>query len=184
VDKVLHTVLKTTVFLRQCASSHRTMEQDENKTLHMREAIRLSVQNVESGKGGPFGCVVVKDGKIISRGANEVTLTNDPTAHAEVVAIRKACKELGSFQLDDCEIYCSCEPCPMCLGAIYWARPKAIFYANTKTDAAAIDFDDAFIYAEIERPIGERKLFTQQMMREEALVAFEKWKTSPLKTDY
>lgn len=151
---------------------------------HMREAIRLSMENVESGKGGPFGAVIVKDGVIIARGANEVTSTNDPTAHAEVVAIRKACKELGSFQLDDCEIYCSCEPCPMCLGAIYWARPKAIYYANTKTDAAAIDFDDAFIYAEIQRPIGERKLFTHQMMREEALVAFEKWKVSPLKTDY
>jgi tRNA(Arg) A34 adenosine deaminase TadA len=128
--------------------------------------------------------VIVKEGKIIARGANEVTLTNDPTAHAEVVAIRKACKELGSFQLEDCEIYCSCEPCPMCLGAIYWARPKAIYYANTKNDAAAIDFDDTFIYAEIARPIGERQLFTRQMMREEALQAFEKWKVSPFKVDY
>ncbi|MEO8069303.1 MAG: nucleoside deaminase [Flavobacteriales bacterium] len=151
---------------------------------HMREAIRLSIENVESGKGGPFGCVVVKNGRIIARGANEVTSTNDPTAHAEVVAIRKACKELGAFQLDDCEIYCSCEPCPMCLGAIYWARPKAIYYANTKADAAAIGFDDAFIYAEIERPIGERKLFTHQMMRDEALSAFEKWRTSTRKIDY
>jgi len=150
----------------------------------MREAIRLSMENVESGKGGPFGAVIVKDGVIIARGANEVTSTNDPTAHAEVVAIRKACKELGSFQLDDCEIYCSCEPCPMCLGAIYWARPKAIWYANTKTDAASIDFDDQFIYEEIERPIGERKLFTHQLMREEALVAFEKWKTSTKKVEY
>lgn len=156
----------------------------ELKQEHMREAIRLSIANVESGKGGPFGCVVVKDGRIIARGANEVTSSNDPTAHAEVVAIRKACKELGSFQLDGCEIYCSCEPCPMCLGAIYWARPKAIYYANTKADAAAIDFDDAFIYAEIERPIGERKLFTKQMMRNEALAAFEKWKTSTKKIDY
>ena len=150
----------------------------------MREAIRLSIENVEDGQGGPFGAVVVKDGKIIARGANEVTSSLDPTAHAEVVAIRKACKELGSFQLDDCEIYCSCEPCPMCLGAIYWARPKAIYYANTKADAAAIDFDDQFIYAEIERPIGERKLFTQQMMREDALVAFEKWRASTKKIDY
>ncbi len=150
----------------------------------MREAIRLSIENVEGGKGGPFGAVVVKDGKIIARGANEVTSSNDPTAHAEVVAIREACKVLGSFQLDDCEIYCSCEPCPMCLGAIYWARPKAIFYANTKADAAAIEFDDQFIYAEIERHIDERKLFTQQMMREEALVAFEKWKSSIKKVEY
>jgi guanine deaminase len=150
----------------------------------MREAIRLSIGNVETGNGGPFGAVVVKNGQIIARGANEVTSSNDPTAHAEVVAIRKACKELGSFQLDDCEIYCSCEPCPMCLGAIYWARPKAIYYANTKADAAAIDFDDAFIYTEIERPIAERKLFTQQMMRDEALVAFEKWGSSTKKMEY
>ena len=156
----------------------------EPKQEHMREAIRISIENVESGQGGPFGAVVVKDGAIIARGANEVTSSNDPTAHAEVVAIRNACTVLGSFQLADCEIYCSCEPCPMCLGAIYWARPKAIYYANTKADAAAIDFDDAFIYSEIERPIGERKLFTQQMMREEALVAFEKWKTSAKKVEY
>ncbi|MBK9177510.1 MAG: nucleoside deaminase [Flavobacteriales bacterium] len=151
---------------------------------HMREAIRLSVENVESGKGGPFGCVIVKDGRIIARGANEVTTTNDPTAHAEVVAIRGACKALGTFQLDGCEIYCSCEPCPMCLGAIYWARPKAIYFANTKSDAAAIDFDDQFIYEEIERPIAQRRLFTRQLLRDEALVAFEKWKTSPLKIAY
>jgi tRNA(Arg) A34 adenosine deaminase TadA len=156
----------------------------KSKEGHMREAIRLSIENVESGNGGPFGAVIVKDGIIIARGANEVTTSNDPTAHAEVVAIRRACKELGSFQLDDCEIYCSCEPCPMCLGAIYWARPKAIYYANTKADAARIDFDDQFIYEEIERPIAERKLFTQQMMRDEALVAFEKWKTSTKKIEY
>ena len=156
----------------------------EPKQEYMREAIRLSIENVESGAGGPFGCVIVKDGRIIARGANEVTTTNDPTAHAEVVAIRKACQELGTFQLDDCEIYCSCEPCPMCLGAIYWARPRAIYYANTKSDAAAIDFDDQFIYEELERPIAERKLFTRQMMREEALVAFEKWKLSPFKVAY
>jgi guanine deaminase len=150
----------------------------------MREAIRLSAENVESGRGGPFGAVVVKDGRIIARGANEVTSSNDPTAHAEVVAIRKACQALGSFQLEDCEIYCSCEPCPMCLGAIYWARPRAIYFANTKSDAAAIDFDDAFIYEEIERPIDERKLFTRQLMRDEALSAFERWKTSTKKIEY
>jgi guanine deaminase len=156
----------------------------EPKQEHMREAIRLSIENVESGKGGPFGAVVVKDGVIIARGANEVTSSNDPTAHAEVVAIRKACTVLGSFQLADCEIFCSCEPCPMCLGAIYWARPKAVYFANTKDDAAAIDFDDALIYAEIARPTEQRTLFTRQMMRDEALAAFEKWKTSPLKTEY
>jgi tRNA(Arg) A34 adenosine deaminase TadA len=126
----------------------------------------------------------VKDGKVIARGANEVTSSNDPTAHAEVVAIRKACAVLGSFQLTDCEIFCSCEPCPMCLGAIYWARPKAVYFANTKDDAAAIDFDDAFIYDEIGRPVEERRLFTRQMMRDEALDAFEKWQQSTKKTEY
>ena len=129
----------------------------------MREAIRLSVENVETKAGGPFGAVVVKDGKIIARGVNQVTATNDPTAHAEVVAIRNACKTLNTFQLDGCEIYTSCEPCPMCLGAIYWARPAKLFYANSKTDAAGINFDDQFIYEEIAKPIAQRKLFTQQI---------------------
>ncbi len=158
-----------------------------NKTDHynfMREAIRLSVENVRLGKGGPFGAVVVKDGKIIARGANNVTKSNDPTAHAEVVAIRKACQVLGTFQLDGCEIYTSCEPCPMCLGAIYWARPDKLYYANSKEDAAIIEFDDQFIYEELARPISERKLFTQQMMRGEAMEAFEKWKNSLAKIEY
>jgi tRNA(Arg) A34 adenosine deaminase TadA len=124
-----------------------------------------------------FGAVVVKDGVIIARGANSVTSTNDPTAHAEVVAIRNACKELGSFQLDGCEIYTSCEPCPMCLGAIY-VRPDKMYYANTKADAAEIAFDDQFIYDEIEIPVENRKLVTEQMMREEALEAFRLWETS------
>lgn len=150
----------------------------------MREAIRLSMENVESGKGGPFGCVIVKDGKVIARGVNEVTSSNDPTAHAEVVAIRKACEAIGSFRLDDCEVYCSCEPCPMCLGAIYWARPKAIYYGNTKEDAAGIGFDDAFIYQEIARPIHGRQLITHQLLPEEALAAFEAWRSSPLKIVY
>jgi len=150
----------------------------------MKEAIRLSVENVETGKGGPFGAVIVKDGQIIARGANQVTSSNDPTAHAEVVAIRKACEVLGSFQLDGCELYTSCEPCPMCLGAIYWARPDRIYYANTKEDAKDIDFDDQFIYEEIERPISERKLFTEQMMRDEAIAAFQKWSESTGKTEY
>ena len=150
----------------------------------MLEAIRLSVKNVEEGKGGPFGAVVVKDGKIIARGVNQVTTTNDPTAHAEVVAIRNACIALNSFQLDDCEIYTSCEPCPMCLGAIYWARPAKLFYANSKEDASAINFDDQFIYEELAKPIAERKLFTKQILREEALEAFKKWSESTIKRGY
>lgn len=150
----------------------------------MAEAIALSQKGLQANQGGPFGCVIVKNDQIVGRGNNKVTSTNDPTAHAEVVAIRDACKNLNTFQLEGCEIYTSCEPCPMCLGAIYWARPRAIYYANTKSDAAAIDFDDQFIYEELERPIAERKLFTRQMMREEALVAFEKWKLSPFKVAY
>lgn len=150
----------------------------------MREAIRLSKENVESGNGGPFGAVVVKNGEIIASGVNEVTAKNDPTAHAEVVAIRKACKVLGSFQLEDCEIYCSCEPCPMCLGAIYWSRPARIFYANTKHDAAAIEFDDHFIYKELDLAIHDRSLPTVQLLRNEAQVAFDSWKNSSIRTDY
>jgi guanine deaminase len=150
----------------------------------MKEAIRLSVVNVEEGKGGPFGAVIVKDGKIIARGVNQVTSGNDPTAHAEVVAIRNACAALNSFQLEGCEIYTSCEPCPMCLGAIYWARPVKLFYANSKEDAAKIGFDDQFIYEEIAKPVEERKLFTKQLLREEALEAFKKWSESTLKKEY
>ena len=153
-------------------------------TEFMQEAIRLSISNVEAGKGGPFGAVVVKEGKIIARGVNQVTTSNDPTAHAEVVAIRNACAVLNTFQLDGCEIYTSCEPCPMCLGAIYWARPSKLYYANSKEDAAAIKFDDQFIYEEIAKPITERKLFTKQILREEALEAFKKWSESNIKTDY
>lgn len=150
----------------------------------MKEAIRLSIANVEEGKGGPFGAVVVKDGKIIARGVNMVTTNNDPTAHAEVVAIREACTILNSFQLDGCEVYTTCEPCPMCLGAIYWARPDKLYYANSKEDAAAIQFDDQFIYEEIAKPVSERKLFTKQILRDEALIAFDKWSKSTTKTEY
>lgn len=156
----------------------------QEKEKHMREAIRLSLENVTSGKGGPFGAVIVKDGKIIATGANEVTSSNDPTAHAEIVAIRNACKSLGSFQLEDCEIYCSCEPCPMCLGAIYWARPAKIYYANTKKDAADINFDDDFIYQEIELPVNNRKLPTIQILRDEAQIAFKEWSNSTKKAEY
>lgn len=150
----------------------------------MRKAIRLSIANVEKVKGGPFGAVIVKDGKVIARGSNTVTATNDPTAHAEVVAIRKACKVLKTYQLTGCEIFTSCEPCPMCLAAIYWARPDKVYYANSKEDAAAINFDDKLIYEEIAKPISERKIFTQQLLRDEALVAFKKWSESPSKIEY
>jgi len=158
----------------------RTRKQSE----FMQEAINLSIENVKSGKGGPFGAVIVKDGKIIARGANCVTSTNDPTAHAEVVAIRNACKELGTFQLDGCEIYTSCEPCPMCLGAIYWARPDRMYFANTKKDAADFQFDDQFIYNELELHFTGRKMETKQMMRKEALVAFKLWSESISKIEY
>lgn len=155
-----------------------------DKVEFMRAAIKLSIENVEKGYGGPFGAVIVKDGEIIATGVNEVTSTNDPTAHAEVVAIRKACALLKTFQLNGCELYASCEPCPMCLGAIYWARPDKIYFANSKEDATKIRFDDQFIYDEISRPISERKLFTKQMLREEALEAFDKWSHSMNKIKY
>ena len=150
----------------------------------MRRAIELSRSNVQSGNGGPFGCVVVKDGAIIAEGANSVTSANDPTAHAEVVAIRNACLKLDSFQLDDCVIYTSCEPCPMCLGAIYWARPKAVYYGNTKEDAAAIEFDDDFIYQEIDLSIGNRKMPFIPLLREEAGTAFKDWTDKTDRVDY
>ncbi len=149
--------------------------QKEPNIEFMREAIRLSVENVLLKKGGPFGCVIVKDGKIIANGANEVTSSNDPTAHAEMVAIRKACQVLKSFQLTGCEIYTSCEPCPMCLSAIYWSRADAIYFANTKSDAAKINFDDHFIYDEIAKPIEMRTIPTKEFLREEGLEAFEFW---------
>ena len=150
----------------------------------MRMAIRLSEKNVTEAKGGPFGAVIVKDGKIIAKSANKVTLTNDPTAHAEVSAIRLACKKLHTFDLSGCVIYTSCEPCPMCLGAIYWARLDTIYYANTKTDAAAIGFDDQFIYEELELKMEERKLPVIQLMRNEALAAFKQWELSTMKIEY
>lgn len=141
----------------------------------MREAIKLSIANVITKIGGPFACVIVKDGKIVATGTNQVTSTNDPTAHAEVVAIRNACRELGTFQLEDCDVYTTCEPCPMCLSAIYWSRAKKIYYANTKVDAAKIDFDDHFIYEEIAKNSSERKIPAEQVLREEAIEAFELW---------
>ncbi len=150
----------------------------------MWEAIRLSIQNIRDGNGGPFACVVVRDGKIIARGTNMVTSTNDPTAHAEIVAIRNACKELKTFQLSGCEIYTSCEPCPMCLGAIYWARPDKIYYANGRNDAAKIGFDDEFLYEELSTKLSQRKIPTKQLMREEALAAFREWEQKHDKIQY
>ena len=157
---------------------------ENKKEEFMREAIKLSFERMRAGLGGPFGAVVVKDGEIIARGNNRVTSSNDPTAHAEVVAIREACKALGTFQLDDCELYTSCEPCPMCLGAIYWARPKKVYYANTKKDAAEINFDDDFIYKELEVNIDQRKLPMEQMLRDEALEAFKEWASKEDKIEY
>ena len=159
------------------------MSIDQQKKF-MREAIRLSMENVQSGNGGPFGTVIVKNGKIIATGVNEVTKSNDPTAHAEMIAIRNACEKLNSFQLDGCDIYCSCEPCPMCLGAIYWARPKSIYFANSKKDAAEINFDDNFIYQEIKLPIHERKLTITQLLRDEAQSVFLQWQESQNKIEY
>lgn len=141
----------------------------------MKAAIALAESGVAKGEGGPFGCVIVKDDKIIGQGNNKVISTNDPTAHAEIIAIRDACKNLDSFQLDDCEIYTSCEPCPMCLGAIYWARPKVIYYGNTKEDAAKIGFDDSMIYEEIEADINDRKIPAINICRKEANTTFTAW---------
>jgi len=150
----------------------------------MKMAIALSVENVTENIGGPFGAVIVKDGKFIAGSANKVTSTNDPTAHAEVSAIRLACAQLNTFDLDGCVIYTSCEPCPMCLGAIYWAKIDTIYYANTKTDAENIGFSDKFIYEELDKPMEKRSLPLVQMMRNEALQAFKLWETSPLSIKY
>jgi guanine deaminase len=158
---------------------------NEQDKIFMREAIHLSLNGMRNGEGGPFGCVVVNtEGVIIGSGNNRVTSTNDPTAHAEVVAIRDACRNIGTFQLEGCTIYTSCEPCPMCLGAIYWARPARLVYACTREDAAAIDFDDDFLYKELTQPIAERKILTIQVLRKEALVAFKEWKDKNNKTSY
>jgi guanine deaminase len=142
----------------------------------MQEAIQLAVENVRTGRGGPFGAIVVKDGRVIASGTNLVTATNDPTAHAEVTAIREACRVLGAFQLADCEIYTSCEPCPMCLGAIYWARPDRVYFAATAGDASEAGFDDSFIYEELKHPHRERKIPFEAMMREAGLEPFREWK--------
>jgi guanine deaminase len=150
----------------------------------MAKAIQISLENIQSTEGGPFGAVVVRDGKVIATGSNRVTPTNDPTAHAEVVAIRAACATLGTFDLSDCDIYSSCEPCPMCLGAIYWARIRRVYYACVAQDAATAGFSDALIYREIAKPLPDREIPFIQMMREEALVTFRKWLANPDRVNY
>jgi len=150
----------------------------------MARAIQLAVENVLSGQGGPFGAVIVKDGNILAEGANRVTLTNDPTAHAEVLAIREACKKLGLFELTSCDLYTSCEPCPMCLGAIYWARLSRVYFGGLAADAAHAGFDDSFIYREIAEAHAERTIPMVQLMREEALAAFRAWQEKSDKIRY
>ena len=150
----------------------------------MELAVDLAMKNVETGAGGPFGAVVVKDGVVIATASNSVTATNDPTAHAEVMAIRKACQALGSFQLDGCEIYSSCEPCPMCLGAMYWARPAAVYYANTRAHAAAAGFDDAFIYDEVSFAPEERSLKMSRLELPKARDHFDAWAASQVQVKY
>lgn len=151
----------------------------------VRRAIELARENVRAGRGGPFGALVVKDGEILAEGTNSVTSANDPTAHAEMVAIRRACERLQVFQLDGCEIYSSCEPCPMCLGAIYWARPSAIYFAATREDAAAAGFDDDFLYRELVLPIEGRQISTAAgLLREEAQAVFDEWQAAPNKIHY
>jgi guanine deaminase len=159
------------------------------KALHkhdgfMKRAIELSLENVRSGRGGPFGCVIAKNGNVIAEGVNEVTASNDPTAHAEILAIRRASQKLSSFELAGCDLYSSCEPCPMCLSAIYWARIEKIYFANSSADAAKIGFDDSAIYAEMKRSPEQRKIPMIQMLREDALAAFHAWETQPGKIPY
>ncbi len=153
------------------------------KEIYMQEAIELSIESVMSG-GGPFGAVVVKDGEIISKASNSVTLTSDPTAHAEVNAIREACKKLGAFSLSGCDLYTSCEPCPMCLGAAYWAGVKHIYYGNTRVDAKQIDFDDSFIYDEIPLDPAKRSIPSEQLLHDHAILAFKMWSEKEDKVEY
>ncbi len=154
------------------------------KTKFMREAVRLAIDNIGTGKGGPFAALVVKDGEIIARGLNKVTSSNDPTAHAEVTAIRAACQELGTFQLTGCDLYTTCEPCPMCLGAIYWARPARVYFASTRDDAADAGFDDSLIYSEMQQPLEARRIPMLPMLREESLEIFELWRNNGDKIPY
>lgn len=155
-----------------------------DKQAFMREAIRLSVEKMQQGYGGPFGAVIVRDGAIIARGYNRVLADNDPTAHAEVDAIRKACAALQTYQLPDCDLYTSCEPCPMCLSAIYWAHLRRVYYDNTQQDAAAVGFDDHFIYHELTKAPTERTIPLEQLLPEEAIIGFQEWAKNPAKKEY
>ncbi len=156
----------------------------ELERIFMKEAIMEATESIEYKNGGPFGAVVVKDGKVVGKGHNQVTLNNDPTAHAEIIAIREACKALNTYDLEGCEIYASCEPCPMCLGSIYWANISKLYYAATKEDASKAEFSDAHIYEEFALPKNERKLQSIQMMREDAVKVFEKWNEAENKIPY
>ena len=157
---------------------------DERHIVFLRQAIKIATQNVESGEGGPFGAVVVREGRVLATGVNRVTAMNDPTAHAEMMAVREACRALGDFQLTGCEIYCSSEPCPMCMGAIYWARAERIYYAATRVDAAAVGFDDQFIYDELALDIAGRSIPAQRLLAEEALTPFEHWTAQQGRVEY
>jgi tRNA(Arg) A34 adenosine deaminase TadA len=156
-------------------------EQDEQ---FMRRAIAIAQNGIDANAGGPFGAVVVKDGRIIGEGCNQVTSDNDPTSHAEIIAIRRACQALKSFQLEGCTLYTSCEPCPMCLGAIYWARPEKVYFAGTRDDAADAGFDDEMIYEEIGKSVEDRRLPIVNLLREEAQALFKNWKSKPDKIEY
>ena len=172
-------------FLDEAAKAQENSEpmQKTNQEF-MSEAVKAAIKGMNNDEGGPFGCVIVKDGEIIGRGNNKVTSTNDPTAHAEITAIREACKNLNNFQLEGCIIYTSCEPCPMCLGAIYWARPKKVYYGSNQQDAADIGFDDEFIYKEIPLSYEERSIPFEQCGRKIALEPFQKWLEKEDKTAY
>jgi guanine deaminase len=156
----------------------------QGNPIFMQQAIDLATENVTSGRGGPFGCVIVRNGEVIATGANCVTSQNDPTAHAEITAIRNACKKLSSFQLAECEVYTSCEPCPMCMAALYWSRCAAVYYGNTAADAASIGFDDDFLYQELKKPLGDRLLPIRPLLRKEAFASFAAWQSSSNKIDY
>lgn len=171
-------------FIDEAAKAEMSTNSEFNHERFMKKAIEIAIKGMDANEGGPFGCIVVKDGKIIGRGNNSVTLTNDPTAHAEIIAIREACNHLNSFQLDDCIMYTSCEPCPMCLGAIYWARPSKVYYAGSKQDAEQSGFDDAFIYKEILLPNTKRTIPFEQVYRKLAVEAFKKWDAKEDKIEY
>ncbi len=171
-------------FLDEAAKAQASTPITKSNEEFMSEAVQAALKGMANNEGGPFGCIIVRNGEIVGRGNNKVTSTNDPTAHAEITAIRDACKRLNDFQLSDCVIYTSCEPCPMCLGAIYWARPKKVYYGSNQQDAANIGFDDEFIYKEIPLPYEKRSIPFEQCGRDIALEPFQKWSEKEDKTEY